>query len=195
MGLLDRLRRPSLPPPPFPVEGQLAELAGLGIRLAPGVTLEQVLAPEGTRGWVEQQRFGLLSELDVDDEDSPVRTVPGVARIHLEGAEDDDSYPHIARVLARAARRQDDLAAVTSQLDHEAGECRVDYQVSGRARSVLPDVNGDWIDGMAVGSMAEDLTADGLDCAWWIGDGDAWCTWLPPQQAEALMRLVADQTE
>ena len=192
MTFLDRLRRPRSTAP-FPVAAQLDQLAQLGVQLAPGVTLRHVLAEPGDQQWAEQRRFGLLTLLSVTDEDGPVLTVPGVVCIDLEGAEDDDSYPHIVRLLARAARRERDLSEVSSRFDSEAADCRVEYTVSGRTYTEEPEVRDDWIDGMAVGYIAEKLTPDGLECAWWIDDNGTWCTWLPPRPAEQLMRLMQDQ--
>jgi hypothetical protein len=215
MGLLDRFRR-STPPPstaaatatgappaeapappsgPFPVNEQLSELERLGIRLAFASSLPEVPGLQDDREWIENQRFGLLEFLAVDhDEDGPVHTVPGVARIHLEQAESDDSYPHVLRVLARAAGRQGELGLVTSRFDPDNRDCRLDYELAGRTFSVEPDVQGDWLDGMAVGYIAEDLAGPGQQCAWWIADEATWATWLPPEQAEELMVLMQSET-
>jgi hypothetical protein len=220
MGLFDRFRR-STPPPaktppldtsppaatttppaatsrapsgPFPVGEQLAELERLGIRLSSAPSLPEVPGLDDDRGWIENQRFGLLQFLAVDhDQDGAVHTDPGVAYIHLEQAEGDDSYPYVLRVLARAAGRQGDLGAVTSRFDPDERDCRLDYELAGRTFSVEPDVQGDWLDGMAVGYIAEDLARPGQQCAWWIADGATWATWLPPVQAEELMQLMQSE--
>lgn len=78
----------------------------VGIRLAPGLTLQNAPGVEYDREWIEQERFGLLHILAVDDDEGdPLLTVPGIARIDGKQADDEDCYSYVVRVLARAARR------------------------------------------------------------------------------------------
>ncbi len=144
------------------LEDQLAKLGELGITLAPGITIDDVLF-SFSRDDYETKPFGLiLFVLGVEVEREPWgrRFCQAAWNFDTECIAGDGAYVAIARELCRVAGRPDAFSGLRDHVDLESGEAWVEYTVDGKQRRWTVEVNDDWADTLTVAYMMGDLERD-----------------------------------
>lgn len=174
------------------LEEQLERLTELGLPLASGVSIDDVIAAGGSRQALEENPYlGLLAVAGMDQvADQKAALVPRLVCLDLEGVEDDDSYPARVRAIADAAGSSERLGSVISTLDGNAGTCELAVELDGRSYRWEPEVNGDWADGLLLGEIAERLSPPGHEVALFYPEGALGLAWVPEGQGEALESLL-----
>jgi hypothetical protein len=143
------------------VEEQLAELARLGIGLAPGVTVEDLLR-SFHREWLEERPFELLLSAlggEVESEPWGRRFSRQVWCLDLECIECDGAYVRIVQHLGELAGATGRLVDVRDRLDLD--EACLEYTLDGELRQFDIEVMDDWADPKVLRQVMADLEGGG----------------------------------
>jgi hypothetical protein len=145
------------------LEEQLSRLAELGLPLAAGRTVDDLLY-----SWPRESYEHRPLDLVLFVLGSAVEAEPwgrwfcdrawnfDTECVHGQGA-----YVSIARQLCRIAGRPDALVDLRDHVDVDAGEAWIDYSVGGQRRHWRIEVRDDWADMIVVSYLMDDLEHDG----------------------------------
>lgn len=145
------------------LEQQLATLAEMGIALAPGVTIEDVVYSFPREDYEAKPFDLILFTLGAEVEREPWGR-PFCERVwnfDTECITGTGSYVAIARRLCRVAGRPDAFRDVRDHVDLDSGEAWIEYTVDGKPRRWDIEVQDDWADTMVTAYMMNDLERDG----------------------------------
>ncbi|MBG0817307.1 hypothetical protein [Planomonospora sp. ID82291] len=145
------------------LEDQLSALAGVGIGLAPGRTVEELLHSFPREEYESEPFTLLLFVLGIEVEAEPWgrRFSERVWNFDTECVEGPGAYVGIARRLCRIAGRPDALTDVRDHVDLAAREAWLEYTSGGRRRRWSVEVVDDWADPMVVSYLMDELEGDG----------------------------------
>lgn len=176
------------------LEEQVSKLAELGLPLAEGVTVDDLLYSFGRESF-ESRPFGrilFLYGVEVEREPWGRPFCRRVWNFDTECVTGSGAYVAIARRLAELTGRPDALADVADFVDLESGEAWLKYTVKGTPRHWPVEVNDDWADMMAVSYLMDDLEGDGKHF-YSKDNGQAMILFfLDPATAAELNRLSGD---
>ena len=145
------------------LEEQLAALAGLGLGLAGGVGVGDLLSSFPREGY-ERKPFDLVLFMlgsEVEAEPWGRRCCERAWNFDTECVEGPGSYVEIATQLARVAGRPDALTGVRDHVDLDTGEAWIEYTVDGRSQRWDIQVDDDWVDWKVVERLMGQLERDG----------------------------------
>ncbi|MFJ2822038.1 hypothetical protein ACIO7M_13110 [Streptomyces toxytricini] len=178
------------------LESQISRLAGLGLPLAAGRTVDDLLHSL-PRDLFERRPYSLLvSVLGAEVEREPWGR-PFCDRawsfdtecVHGPGA-----YVRIARELCRTAGRPEAFTDLRDHVDLGTGEAWIAYTVDGRRQRWTAEVCDDWADTMVAGYLMDGLERGAEDGRrFWTRDGGQTMSlyWLHPDDAHAVSALLA----
>jgi hypothetical protein len=161
--MLDALKRLFAPAPSL--EAQLQALAGCGIRLAEGRSVEDLLRL-GSRAAFEKQPFiHLLCVLGDEggDEDgaSPAYLSDDIWHFDTECIEDHGDYARIIRRMCELSKGALPLQDIRDHVDVEAGQAWVSFTLGGQTYRWTAEVDDDWVDAQILTRLAQLLDAQG----------------------------------
>jgi hypothetical protein len=145
------------------LEAQLEELAELGLKVNPGITVDDFLYGYDRQDF-EAVPFDLvLFYLGAEVEREPwgrriCERVWGFDTECIDGAGD---YVQIVRTLCRLTGDPDYLSDIADHVDLEAGEAWLEYTVQGRRQHWTTEVNDDWADTLSLSYVMDDLERGG----------------------------------
>lgn len=145
------------------LEDQLSSLAELGLSLAPGRTVDELLRSFPREDY-EREPFDLVLLLlgsEVAEAPWGRRFCDRVWHFDTECVYDEGAYVEIAEALCRLTGRMDALTDLRDHVDIEAGEAWLEYTVDGRRRHWDIKVEDDWVDATVVEAIMADLEYDG----------------------------------
>jgi hypothetical protein len=148
---------------PIRLEEQLDKLARLGLTLAEGITIDDMLHSFGREDY-EKEPFDLvLFVLGIEVERAPWgrRFCTRVWNFDTECIEDHGAYVEIVRRLSEVAGRADRITDLEDFVDLEAGEAWLQYRIDGQPRRWEIEINDDWADPRTVTEVMADLEGDG----------------------------------
>ncbi|MFI6638239.1 hypothetical protein [Streptomyces sp. NPDC050504] len=145
------------------LEAQLAGLADLGLPLAAGRTVDELLYSWPRESYEDKPFDVLLYVLGCEVEAEPWgrRFCDRAWHFDTECVRGAGSYVAIVGQLCRTAGRQDALTDVRDHVDLGAEEAWIEYRAGGRERRWDIEVRDDWADLMTVGYVMDDLEGDG----------------------------------
>jgi len=145
------------------LEQQLLELAALGLRLHPGVTIDDLLY-SFDRDMYEQRPFGLLLTMlgmEVEREPWGRPFCDRVWNFDTECIDGDGSYVRILGRLCRVAGATNLLTDLADHVDLGTGEAWLAYTCDGHPRRWDVEVSDDWADELTLGYVMSDIERDG----------------------------------
>ena len=145
------------------LEEQLATLRELGIELAPGINIDDMLYSFPRESY-EAKPFDLVLFIlgaEVEREPWGRRFCTSVWNFDTECIDGGDAYVKIAKHLCRVACRPDAFSDVRGHVDVENGAAWIEYLLEGKHRRWDAEVNDDWADMLTVAYMMGDLECDG----------------------------------
>ncbi|MCQ0025566.1 hypothetical protein M4914_23260 [Streptomyces somaliensis DSM 40738] len=145
------------------LETQMSRLAELGLPLAPGRTVDDLLHSL-PRDLFERRPYELLlSVLGAEVEREPWGRwfCDRAWNFDTECVHGPGAYVGIARQLCRTTGRPDAFTDLRDHVDLSSGEAWIEYTVDGRARHWSAEVHDDWADMLLVSYLMEDLERDG----------------------------------
>ncbi|MEU2390336.1 hypothetical protein [Streptomyces sp. NPDC007369] len=176
------------------LEIQIARLAELGLPLAAGRTVDDLLYSL-PRDMFERRPYELLlSMLGAEVEREPWgRWFCDLAwSFDTECVHGPGAYTRIARQLCRIAGRPDAFTDVQDHVDLDSGEAWIEYTVEGRRQRWTAEVHDDWADTMVVGYLMDDLEQGGHRF-WTRGGGQTMNLYfLDEAAAHAINGLLAE---
>jgi hypothetical protein len=142
------------------LETQLTRLAEIGLALAPGLTVDDVLTFD-SREVFEQDPFGLLllvMGLESQGKSWGRRMCDRAWTLDIKCVDGvGDEYVYVAGQLARLAGQPDALADLAERTDPGTGVHELTYRVGEQVTTWRIEDNWRWIDLMVVSYLAEDL--------------------------------------
>lgn len=176
------------------LENQIEQLAGLGLPLNDGVTVDDLLL-SWSRNEYEQKPFDLvLYTYGMEIEEQPWgRFICDRAwNFDVECIEDNGDYATIVRNFHRitgAGKRLDDLS---DRVDFEAKKASLRYKIDGTPREFEIDMDDDWADPATVEAIMNDMRGEGFD--FYEKDNGQASVWfyMTPDNAHALNSLAAN---
>jgi hypothetical protein len=175
------------PPPPaptgprIPLETQIEELAAAGLRLNPGIGIDDLLGSfprdefEGTPYELLLIMFGF--QVEKDGNWLPVSSL--AVDIDMECIQDEASYVHLLQQLASVTGRSDLFQDLSSAVDFRSQRATLTYQVGARSRTLHPAVQNDWADPAVLSQVLHDIVAaiDDGRSYWGVENGQS-STWF-----------------
>lgn len=145
------------------LEAQLAELASLGITLAPGVTVDDLLYSMARRAYEEKPFDELLFALGIEVEREPWGRPFSHHAWHFdtECIDADGDYADIVHHLGRLAGASERLTDVRDHVDIDRGEAWLEYTLDGQRRHFDVQVEDDWADARVVSQVMTDFEGNG----------------------------------
>ncbi|MBG0831453.1 hypothetical protein HS041_27275 [Planomonospora sp. ID67723] len=177
------------------LEDQLAALARIGIALAPGRTVQELLHSFPRESYEGEPFTLLLFVLGIEVEAEPWgrRFCDRVWNFDTECVEGPGAYVEIARQLCRIAGRPDALTDVRDHVDLATGQAWIEYTAGGRRRHWSVDVVDDWADPQIVSYLMQELEADGR-CFHAMDNGQASVLMLlSEEEARRLNELIGEE--
>jgi hypothetical protein len=146
------------------LEQQLAKLADLGLKLDPGITVDDILYSFDRKDYEERPFDLILFVLGIEVERAPWgRPVcSGVWNFETECIGSTGDYVRIVKRLCQVAGKPDCLKDVSDFVDIEGGEVWLKYKVNGTEREWPVEVDDDWADGLTINYVMDDIERDGL---------------------------------
>ncbi|MCP9960173.1 MULTISPECIES: hypothetical protein [Streptomyces] len=153
------------------LETQISRLAELGLPLATGRTVDDLLHSLPRDVFERRPYEVLLSVLGAEVEEEPWGRwfCDRAWNLDAECVHGPGAYAGIARQLCRIAGRPDAFTDVRDHVDLEAEEAWIEYAVDGRVRRWSAEVHDDWADMMVVSYLMDDLERDGR--RFWTREG------------------------
>jgi hypothetical protein len=176
------------------LEAQLATLAGLGLKLDDGITVDDLLYSFGREDYEERPFDLILFVLGIEVEREPWgRSVCSrVWNFDTECIGETGDYVGIVNRLCGVAGQPGLLTDVSDFVDIDAGEAWLKYTVDGNERKWTVEVNDDWADTLTLGYVMDDIERDGHRF-YFKDNGQAMVLfYLDPQTATELNRLSND---
>lgn len=145
------------------LEQQLAKLSELGLAFDEGVTIDDALYSFDRKNY-EDKPFDLVFfvlGIEVEREPWGRPVCSRVWNFDQECIGESGSYVDIVGKLCRVAAQPDCLKYVSDFVDLENGTAWLKYQVDGKKRDWIVEVNDDWADMLTVGYVMDDIERDG----------------------------------
>lgn len=145
------------------LEQQLAKLAELGLKLEPGITVDDILYSFDREDYEEQPFDLVLFVLGTEVEREPWGR-PVCSRVwnfDTECIESTGDYVEIAERLCQVAGQPGCFKDISDFVDIESGKRWLKYTVDGTERNWPVEVSDDWADMSTVSYVMDDLERDG----------------------------------
>ena len=145
------------------LEEQLAKLAEFGLKLADGVTVDDVLYSFG-RDAYEKQPFDLILfvlGIEVEREPWGRSMCSSVWNFDTECIVSTGDYVRIVKRLCEVAGDPDRLTDIKDFVNLEAGDAWLAYKANGAERRWKVEVNDDWADTQNLSYVMDDIQRDG----------------------------------
>lgn len=146
------------------LEEQIASLATLGLEMADGTTIDDLLYSFGREQYEDKPFDLILFVYGIDVERQPWgRPVCSRAwNLDMECIGQTGDYVQIVRRLCAIAGQPDLLADIEDFVDLETGEAWLKYTVDGEPREYAVTVDNDWAEPDTVTNIMTDIERDGF---------------------------------
>jgi hypothetical protein len=145
------------------LEQQLEILADLGLKLDPGITMDDLLCSFSREDY-EEKPFDLILFVlggEADCEPWGRAVCSRVWNFDTECICSTGDYVRIVKRLCQVAGQQDRLTDISDFIDFESGHAWLKYKVDGTERSWPVEVCNDWVDTRTLSYVMEDIQRDG----------------------------------
>jgi hypothetical protein len=145
------------------LEDQLAELAELGLSLAAGRTIAELVYSRPRAAYEREPYEALLFAFGTEVEAEPWGRwfCDRAWNFDTECVHGPGAYVEIAGRLCRIAGRPEAFTDLRDHVDLDTGEAWIEYAAEGRRRRWEIEVEDDWADLVVVSRMMEELEHDG----------------------------------
>lgn len=152
-----------MPTSKLSLEQQLQELAGLGVRLKEGVTVEDLFLHSSREEFEEEPGSLLLWALGSDLQAPPWgrHCSDDVWTLDTECVHDGGkAYVRVVQSLARISGQASRISHVTEKLDFAEESGEVTYKLDGRSQTWDIEIRDDWLDLMVLSYVAAEFERD-----------------------------------
>ncbi|MCB9535215.1 MAG: hypothetical protein H6704_03045 [Myxococcales bacterium] len=151
---------------PISFEQQLATLASCGIRLAPGVPPEALLASFDREAMEDDPYVLLLTCMGAEEETVSAGGATAymsndIWHFDTECIEDHGDYSAIARRMSELAQGDLPLDGIADYVDIDAGQAHLSFELAGQRYRWDAKVEDDWVDPAILSKLASLLTRVG----------------------------------
>lgn len=145
------------------LEEQLVELSKLGLDLAEGISIDDVLYSFEREDYEDEPFDLILFVLGIEVERQPWgRPVCNrVWNFDTECIESPGDYVRIVRRLTEIADATTRITELSDFVDLDAGQAWLKYKIDGAERHWDVEVNDDWADTLTVSYVMADIEGDG----------------------------------
>lgn len=145
-----------------PLEDQIAALAGAGLTLAPGRTINELLLSWPREDYEEGDPYNLLLFMYGGEVEAEPRGRAFCKRgweFDMECLEKAGDYARAFERIVRTTGRPDLVTDLSDDFNVDAETAEIRYTVNGRQRVLNADVTDDWADPKAVTAFVKDVEA------------------------------------
>lgn len=141
------------------LEEQLSKLETLGVKLNPGITIDDLLFSYNREEYEAKPFDILLFILGVEVEREPWGRFfsDSAWNLDTECIEDAGSYAHIIENLCRIAGNKALISDVNDTVAVDAESGKLEYTVGGVRRSIDVEIDNDWADPATVTQIMSDI--------------------------------------
>jgi hypothetical protein len=145
------------------LEDQVAELAQLGVALAPGVTIDDLLQSYDRSEYESEPFDAILFAMgnEVDREPWGRRVSKNAWDFDTEFIYGDDSYVTVVRNLVELAGAGARVKDIVASVDFETREGSIAFTLDGEPKRWEVEVEGDWADVNALAAVMDALCPKG----------------------------------
>jgi len=147
------------------LEAQIEKLQDLGLPLAAGITIDDLLVYEAREAF-EAAPFDVILFCygrEIEEEPSGRFFCDHAWDLDYECIENDGDYIAVVENFHRLSGRKKALSQLSDSLDIETGKATLQYELDGLQRQLKPRVNDDWLDPAIVDTIMKDLKEVGYD--------------------------------
>lgn len=176
------------------LEEQIEKLAAIGIRLAPGITVDDLLRAYKREMFEEQQPFDVLAyAFGVDTEEDPgERNFSNIAyTLDLEFADELGAYLVVVENLARLTGNPSVITGIEDTADPINEEGGLEYMVGGELQKLAIEFDDCWGDPDVLSTIMEDIESQVPGRTFYAVTRGQVSTWylITPDQADSMRAL------